>query len=295
MSGLEQAEIFRAVLEALPTGVYFVDRNKKIAFWNDGAERITGYLRQDVVGRACRDDILVQGTENGSVVCAPTCPVADTIHDGQPRNTMVYIRHRAGHRILVQVRTVPIRDGRGVIIGAAESFDELRMRTQNRRQGDRMIEACIDETTDVPNHESLQSTLEEMLASLTEQQQPCGLLLVRVDQLNEFKLAHGPDAADTMLRAVAQTLKNSLRGTDIVGRWDKETLLAILPECMPSPVEELSKRVQRIAGSVSIEWWGDQLSPTVSVAGATAQKGDSISTLMARAEECLEAVVTNPD
>ena len=73
MSGLEQAEIFRAVLEALPTGVYFVDRNKKIAFWNDGAERITGYLRQDVVGRACRDDILVQCTEDGTVVCAPTC------------------------------------------------------------------------------------------------------------------------------------------------------------------------------------------------------------------------------
>lgn len=37
---------YRAILESLSTGVYVVDRERKILFWNDGAERITGYLRR---------------------------------------------------------------------------------------------------------------------------------------------------------------------------------------------------------------------------------------------------------
>ena len=39
------SKLFRNVLEGLHTGVYVIDRSGKIVFWNDGAERITGYLR----------------------------------------------------------------------------------------------------------------------------------------------------------------------------------------------------------------------------------------------------------
>jgi len=42
---------YRIVLESLPNGVYVVDTERRILFWNDGAEQITGYLRQDVIGR----------------------------------------------------------------------------------------------------------------------------------------------------------------------------------------------------------------------------------------------------
>ena len=38
-------DFFRSILEDLHLAVYVVDRGGKIVFWNDGAERITGYLR----------------------------------------------------------------------------------------------------------------------------------------------------------------------------------------------------------------------------------------------------------
>ncbi len=55
MSELEDPSIYRAVLESLQIGIYFVDREQRIAFWNNGAEKITGYLRQDVLGSFCRE------------------------------------------------------------------------------------------------------------------------------------------------------------------------------------------------------------------------------------------------
>ena len=41
---------YRAILESLPTGVYVVDPERRILFWNDGAEQITGYRRHEIIG-----------------------------------------------------------------------------------------------------------------------------------------------------------------------------------------------------------------------------------------------------
>jgi len=39
-------DVYRAVLESLATGVYLIDRERRILFWNHAAEQITGYLRR---------------------------------------------------------------------------------------------------------------------------------------------------------------------------------------------------------------------------------------------------------
>jgi len=68
MSELQDPEIFRSVLDALQTGVSVADRNGKILFWNQGAERLTGHKQHEVVGRYCRDNILPHCNEQGCVV-----------------------------------------------------------------------------------------------------------------------------------------------------------------------------------------------------------------------------------
>src|SRR5579871_3382167 len=123
MSGELNTEHYDAVLRALPDGLYFVDADRKILFWNQGAEEITGYRGQEVVGRHCHDDLLMHCDENHTPLCGSNCPLQATIEDGRPREANVYLRHKEGHRVPVKVRAVPIRDGDGAIIGAAEIFD----------------------------------------------------------------------------------------------------------------------------------------------------------------------------
>jgi PAS domain-containing protein len=62
--GFGDADFFRSILENLHMAVYVIGRDGKILFWNDGAERITGYLRQDVIGHAFSDNFL--GENDGS-------------------------------------------------------------------------------------------------------------------------------------------------------------------------------------------------------------------------------------
>jgi len=70
------------------------------------------------------------------------------MRDGQPREAAVYLRHRAGHRVPVYVRAIPLRDPVGAIVGAAEIFEEHHfVPDSDRRQ---------DELGKLPNKTSLE-------------------------------------------------------------------------------------------------------------------------------------------
>src|SRR5208283_1993429 len=124
MLDLQNAEIFRAALESLQTGVCVVDRDRRISFWNDGAERITGYLRQDVLGRFCGEVLLIKFHENKEAICEHSCPLVAAMRDGKARESRVYLHHKSGYAVPVSLRAVPIRDVHGHVIGAVESFVE---------------------------------------------------------------------------------------------------------------------------------------------------------------------------
>src|SRR5689334_15269715 len=110
------------LLELLFDGLYYVDRNKKISFWNKAAEKITGYERAEVTGFCCADNILRHIDDEGHELCLDGCPLSATLFDGQVREAHVYLHHKRGHRVPVSIRVTPIRDAEGEIIGAAEVF-----------------------------------------------------------------------------------------------------------------------------------------------------------------------------
>ncbi len=57
---------FRRILDAISDGVYVLGPDHTIVYWSAGAERITGYAPDEVVGRRCDEDILVHTDLTGS-------------------------------------------------------------------------------------------------------------------------------------------------------------------------------------------------------------------------------------
>lgn len=90
MRVLENPGILQAILESLHSGVYFVGRDQKILFWNEGAERITGYLSQDVVGHHCCD-LFPAPSEDQPGVCPIGGALAAVLRDGRPSYSDVAI------------------------------------------------------------------------------------------------------------------------------------------------------------------------------------------------------------
>ena len=49
---------YEELLNHMSDGVYFVDRDRRILYWNEGAFRLSGYTAKELVGRLCNDNIL---------------------------------------------------------------------------------------------------------------------------------------------------------------------------------------------------------------------------------------------
>jgi len=258
-------------------------------FWNDGAERITGFLRQEVVGRFCRENILVHCDAENSLLCGSACPLADTMRDAKPREVEVYLRHKDGYRVPVRVRAAPIRDQDGLIIGAAEVFEERAIAPDLNcgllNPGD---EVCIEQVTGLPATDWMMARLSESLAQYTDHDIPFGILRIRLDQLTDWHERGGQQVVNVILRAVGQTLRSIIPPTDLVGRLSEGEFLAIVPNCASGHLEKLGAQLKRIVNSVAIKWWGDYLPVKVSLGSAEVSSGDTPESLLQRAEKSSE-------
>src|SRR5512141_2290713 len=95
----EEKDFYKDIIDNLYDGVYFVDRDRNITFWNKGAERITGYKSAAVVGRPCSDNVLNHVDAQGLELCREHCPMAACILDGKVREADVFLHHADGHRL----------------------------------------------------------------------------------------------------------------------------------------------------------------------------------------------------
>lgn len=289
MSELEHEDIHRRILESLPTGVCLVDRNQKILFWNAGAEKTTGHLRQDVLGRDARE-VIQQDTADDSEDPSETRDfIAEVLRDGKPSFAEVMLRHRAGHLVPARMRAVAIRNDHGTIIGAAESFEEsLAASDWDRRQETLAGYGVLDSNTGVLTEQFLLSHLRESLQTFKECQVPFSVVTVRVDRLDDMKARYGPGVVAVMLRAVGQTLENSLRPADLLGRKGTSDFLSILIECSRFDLGRVCDRLKRSVHAVKVNWWGDRLPVTASIGAATVQLTDDTESLLARVARSME-------
>jgi diguanylate cyclase (GGDEF)-like protein/PAS domain S-box-containing protein len=292
MPELNDPEIYRTVLDNLQTGVYIVDRNRRIRFWNEGAEQITGYLRQDVVGRFLREHFLASGNDTNDIDSDPEDPINLAFRDGKPSTVDVSILHKEGYRVPILLRTSPIRNGRGEVIGAAESFERNRSASEwSRRQSGIVDLTCLDGVTGVASRTTMETQLGECLTAFGEHNIPFSILLIQIDQLENFRASRGPGVVPTILRIVEQSMENCVRPTDMVGCWGENQFIAILLECRESEVGFVGERVRKMISRAEIEWWGDKFTITSPVGGAGCRPEDEIESLVARAMASLKESV----
>lgn len=278
------------VLDRLEDGVYFVNCDRQIIYWSQGAERITGYLAEDVLGRGCHDELLRHVDQQGRPLCGDGCPLLSVILGGAPRGTDVYLQHRAGHRVPVRVYGAPIRDSTGRIIGAFETFsDTTSLLATLERVRELEAAAFLDGLTGIANRRYLEQELQSRFAELTRHRWRFGVIMADVDHFKRVNDAHGHVVGDEVLKAVARTLSLSCRPYDLVGRWGGEEFLTIVGPVDRETLERIAERTRMLVASSTVTI-GDQLVRVTISAGMTlARDNDDPSSLVARADHLLYA------
>jgi len=284
---LVDGELHKKLLDQLNTGIYIVDRERRILYWNGGAERITGYLAHEVAGQFCHGDLLVHCDEEGSVLCGTRCPLKNVIDDGRPRECTVFLRHRYGHRVPVRVRSSPIRDGQGTIIGAVEVFDPA---SAPARHAIWQLQSfgCLDELTGAANRRYGEMRVRQALEGLNEFRIPFGWLRIGLDGTEQFEQRYGHGIIDAALKTIGGTLDGNLGSLDVLTRWTKAEFRVEVHYSSRVELADLAEKLVVLVRASALEWWGDRLRISVSIAGATAEHGDSLDSLEARVVDIFE-------
>jgi diguanylate cyclase (GGDEF)-like protein/PAS domain S-box-containing protein len=284
MPAFQDPETYRDILDGLQIGVSVIDLEKKIVFWSDGAEQITGYARIDVLGHFCRDNIFLRCNEVSCEMCGEKCSIVAAIHDGKPVQAIGLIHHKSGHRTPVRAWATPLRDKNGLIVGVIQTF-EAEFAVADPDPNDRSMKerGSLDHITGLPNQTIMKSYLREKLATFAELGIPFGVVCAEIPELSHFRARYGQEAATALLQVMARTLRNTVWPTDFVGRWSEGQFLVILSGCGESALQVVSERMLKLMASATIQWWGEELSVSVSIGRASALATDTIDSLMQRA------------
>jgi PAS domain S-box-containing protein/diguanylate cyclase (GGDEF)-like protein len=220
---------YKNILDNLYEGVYFVDENRVITYWNKGAEKISGYKAEEVVGSRCSDNILRHVDDKGCHLCEGLCPMLASMKDGEAKEKNVYMLHKEGYRLPVVVRAMPLYDDVGNVLGSVEIFAD---NTKQKQQEDKMKQlaklAFNDELTGVNNKRYGEMKLATLIAEVKAQGIDAAVLVIELRQIVKDRVVYGADIDSDTLKIVAMTMQGNMPEGDTICRWGKNSFLLVL-------------------------------------------------------------------
>ena len=287
-------EFYKRLLDSLNDAVYFVDRERRIFYWNEGAARLTGFSSNDVLGHLCYDNLLSHVDGKGEQLCTRHCPLSATMADGQAREAHVFLRHKAGHCVPIRVRASPMLNRQGKLVGAVEIFsDDSASQSIKRRSEELEQMAFLDPLTQTANRRYLEIKLQTALREYQLHGDPFGVLLIDLDHFKQINDGNGHDVGDRALVAVTRTLNGALRSTDTLGRWGGDEFLAVLGHVDQDSLTQLAARCCTLVAETRIRHGIGSIPVSISVGGAVFRGDESVEALIARADRMLYSSKTN--
>lgn len=276
------------VLENLHDGLYFTDTHRVITFWNHAAERITGYTAAEVLGRSCAANILVHVDTDGRSLCRGLCPLAMTMADSVGREAEVFLRHKDGHRVPVLVRTGPLKDRAGQVVGGIELFTDLsNILANNSRVRELEQLALLDNLTQLANRTYLLREIEARFEEMRRYGIPFGLLFMDIDFFKRFNDTYGHDVGDEVLKLVANTFTANSRTFDVYGRWGGEEFVGVVRNIDADNLEALGNRMRVLVNQSFLMHDEARLGVSISLGATVAHRDDTAESLIKRADTLL--------
>ncbi len=279
----ESEEKVRAMSEASQDGMVMIDDQGRVAFWNRAAERIFGHSRQEMLGQKLHSVVAMEED-------------AGKAREGFPD----FSRTGAGAVVgVLTERTARRKDGSTFPAEFSVAAFRLQDRwwavgtvrdiTERKRAEELLLElATTDGLTGLTNRRHFLERGRAELERARRTGHPVSCIMFDVDHFKKVNDTYGHDAGDAVLKTLARTARETLRGMDVLGRIGGEEFAAILPETDLEAALHAAERLRLAVASMNVEHDGRPLPVTVSLGVALSSGPDeSLDDLLRRADQAL--------
>jgi diguanylate cyclase (GGDEF)-like protein/PAS domain S-box-containing protein len=281
-------EFYSKILDNISSGVYFVDKERVITYWNKGAERLSGFSAEEVVGKTCAS-FLKHIDENGKVLCGDGCPLLDTMIDGNPRQAEVFMLHKLGQRVPVLVQAMPMKEDEETL-GAVEIFHDISpLKFAQARIRELTDVAFLDKLTQVYNRAGLDKFIDTWFNDFKLNNYPFGIIFIDVDNFKQINDQFGHQIGDQILTGISSRLKKEIRQADIVGRWGGDEFLLLLNEVTQESIQRVIIKIKAVLAHQPYFTDQGELFVQCSLGGVVPTDSDTLDSLILKADELMYA------
>ncbi len=202
----------------------------------------------------------------------------------------VHLSHKDGHRVPVLVRATPFINGKGKIVGAVEIFsDNTDKITALQLVEELQRKVFLDPLTDLANRRYVEMNLQGKADEMSRYGWQFGVIMMDIDHFKDVNDRYGHDIGDEALKMVARTLLHSSRSSDLVGRWGGEEFIAVITNTNVQKVHAIAERYRSLVEQSGLPLGDDTISVTISAGATMAAPGESLETVIKRADKLLYA------
>ncbi|MFN4216217.1 MAG: diguanylate cyclase [Brevinematales bacterium] len=283
--------VIKDLLNHLTEGVYILDKNRTILFWNAAAEKITGFTGEEVIGKSCQDNILRHVDESGTSLCERECPMIQILQGKPLIEANVFLHHKQGYRLPVHIKGVLFSSSLfsssyPTEIYAIELFSPLWQGFFIDTE-DLMKMALYDPLTETLNRRGLDNLFYARLHEMLTFKKNIGLLFIDIDNFKHINDTYGHEIGDRILFNTARSLKHTLRPFDLLCRWGGEEFIAVLFLDRAIHLQTVAERYRQLIASQFIEYEGKVITITASIGATIISPPESLENAIQRADQLM--------
>jgi len=198
------------------------NQGPRILFVNEAFERVTGYARDDVIGKSPR---VLQGKNTQKEELRK---ISEALKAWQPVRAEVINYKKNGEEIWLELDIVPISDASGWYTHWVAVERDITQRKQAESKIQQL--AFYDAMTNLPNRQLLLDRLEQHIASSIRTHHAGAVLFIDLDNFKSLNDTHGHDVGDMLLIQAARRIVGCVRETDTVSRLGGDEFVVIVDQ-----------------------------------------------------------------
>ncbi|RMD79667.1 MAG: PAS domain S-box protein, partial [Gammaproteobacteria bacterium] len=243
LSERRRAELERrklsSALEQSADLVMITDAEGVIEYVNPAFEEVTGWRREEVVGR--RPSLLKSGRHDAEFYRR----LWTTIAAGLPFREVFVNRRKDGSLYYEEKTITPLRDASGRIthyVSTGKDISERLLAEERLR-----FLSYYDPLTELPNRALYGDRLRQALARARRRGRGVAMLLLDLDRFKLINDTLGHEAGDRLLQEIGARLRGVVRDGDTVARWGGDEFAVLLEDVAgPDAVEPVARKLLEV-------------------------------------------------
>lgn len=295
---INDSQFKHLILNSSSFWLNMLDEQANVVMWNTGAETISGYSADEVVGHQDIWTLLYPDEKYRLFIFDKALEIIEKGQELIDFETKITSKDGTKHYLSWNTHHLKDEDGNTIssiaiardITNLKEYSVQLESLAEELKESNKKLTelSYIDALTNIPNRRAYTEKLDKELAVSLESDRELSLLMLDIDSFKEYNDKYGHELGDKALTRVANQVKAILqKETYFVARYGGEELVVILPDTSLEEAKSLSERVLHSILDLNIEHQYSPFNKVLTASIGIASTKNSSKHLVKHADEAL--------